>query len=122
MKKPSWNERLFWWIVEKVFRHPSHMIFPQHLIALRWALCPISMLTWWMARNWIFYYDISRDIFTIYGMKYAGSLFRSLAKNGLNVGAWMRIVKREDGIISLGTVSPRIQAEFDRLLEQQKEA
>ena len=46
MKKLPWDHRLFYWIVEKVFRHPEGRIFPWYAMALRWALLPFNSLRW----------------------------------------------------------------------------
>ena len=47
-----------------------------------------------------FSYDEARDVLTIEGIRYSGELFRGI---GLEtpVGAWIQIVKREDGVVTL---------------------
>lgn len=44
--------------------------------------------------------DNERDVITIYGINYSGSLFRGL---GLETpeDAWMKIIKREDGVLHI---------------------
>jgi hypothetical protein len=41
-------------------------------------------------------YDSATDVFTIYGVKYSGELFRQFAEE-MPIGAPFRIVKRENG-------------------------
>ena len=47
--------------------------------------------------------SVDGDVVTIYGIKYSGDLFRGL---GLEtpVGKAFRIVKREDGVVTIETV------------------
>lgn len=49
-------------------------------------------------------YDSVADIFTIYGMKYSGELFRQFATE-MPIGISFRIVKRENGQVTLERVS-----------------
>jgi len=45
-------------------------------------------------------YDTAVDVFTIYGVKYSGELFRQFAQ-AMPIGAPFRIVKRENGEVIL---------------------
>jgi hypothetical protein len=44
-------------------------------------------------------YDPTADTITIYGVKYAMELFKHLGIGP--VGRWLRVIKREDGVITL---------------------
>ena len=121
MKRLAWNVRLFYWLIEKVSRHPEGDVFPLYVMVMRWMIMPFDSFRWYLNLNdHLFRYDPQQDVFTIYGMKYSGSLFRSFSHGGVRIGAWIRIVSRNDGKLILGTVSPEIQKKFDVILEEER--
>ena len=52
-----------------------------------------------------FEYDELRDIMTIEGMKYSGELFKAFAEGGLPVGEHLKIIKREDGVVTFQRIT-----------------
>ncbi len=50
-------------------------------------------------------YDPATDVMEIEGMRYTGSLFRHFAKGGLALDVPMKIVKREEGVITLQAIA-----------------
>ena len=46
-----------------------------------------------------------RDVLTVEGMRYSGALFRLWSNAGFPVGTLMRIVKRENGVMTVEVVS-----------------
>ena len=46
-------------------------------------------------------YDRFNDVITIYGMKYAMDMFKHMAFSPTDEGRWYRILKREDGVITV---------------------
>lgn len=108
MEPMKWNERLFSWLVENIFRHPRHMIFPRRIMALRWVLLPLSTLRWHLQRtDPVFRYDVQSDTFTLYGIRYAAYLFSAMAEKE-NIGKIFQIVSQEDGRITLRDIHPHI--------------
>lgn len=51
-------------------------------------------------------YDRDRDIVTINGVKYAGAFFRSFGIHGAPVGSLLRIIKRDDGTLTVEKFAP----------------
>lgn len=51
-----------------------------------------------------FDYDEDRDVLTIEGIAYHGSLFRAWAAGGLPIDEKFKIIRREDGTISIQSV------------------
>ena len=52
-----------------------------------------------------FEYDGRIDLVTIEGIKYSGELFRAFAVGGLAVGEHLKIIEREDGVITLQRIT-----------------
>ena len=52
-----------------------------------------------------FSYNPETDVMEIEGMRYTGSLFRSFAAGGLALETPMKIVKRDNGVITLQTIA-----------------
>lgn len=104
----KWNERLFWWIVEKIFHHPKNMVFPRHLYMLRGVLMPCQWLRWRLYNSWPVSYDASTDTFTIYGKKYTSDLFRSFADDGIALNTWFQLIRRDDDAVTIERIYPRI--------------
>ena len=50
--------------------------------------------------------DRDKEIVTIYGIRYAMDLFRAIGCDGLPIGACLKIVTREDGVVTLERVYP----------------
>jgi hypothetical protein len=46
-------------------------------------------------------YDFETDVVTIEGIRYAGGLFRGLGIGGLEPGTALRIVNRDDGVLTV---------------------
>lgn len=59
-------------------------------------------------------YDEAEDILTIEGIRYSGSLLRSLG-NELP-GSWLRILGRKDGVITCFRTTPAMERSFDVLV------
>jgi hypothetical protein len=51
-----------------------------------------------------FSYDFERDVMTIEGIQYSGDLFRCFGIRTTAPHELMRIVKREDGVLTVQTV------------------
>lgn len=55
-----------------------------------------------MAEPLRFEYDEATDIITIEGARYAGRLFRELGEEGMKPGSLFRLLRRDDGVITIG--------------------
>jgi hypothetical protein len=51
-------------------------------------------------------YDKEQDVLTVYGMHYAPSLFKEWSITGAKLGTTVRIVSRDDGVVTLQSVDP----------------
>lgn len=100
MNGMRWNERLVWWIIDDVFKHPKNKLLPRHLYCLRVILQPITWLRWKLERSPVFNYDMQRDIFTIYGKEFSGDFFRRFTFY-FPEGAYFKIVKREGVVLTI---------------------
>lgn len=54
------------------------------------------------------------DTYEIYGVRYAGALFKFWGKEGVPVGTLFRLVKREDGKIWVETVEEKEEEEDEK--------
>lgn len=61
-------------------------------------------------------YDEARDIVTICGMRYTGSMFRALAF--ASPGTWLRINERGDGWLTVFNVADETERMFDAITGQ----
>jgi hypothetical protein len=64
------------------------------------------------ARSLAIAYDATTDVVTIEGIRYAGELFR-----GIGIGPterWFKIVKREDGLVTLTVAAPGMRLVDER--------
>lgn len=50
-------------------------------------------------------YDPEADILTIEGCRYSGRLFRELGEEGMKTDTLFRLLRREDGVITIEEVS-----------------
>lgn len=56
-------------------------------------------------------YDTDHDVLTIEGINYSGEFFRQLGVHGLAVGRTVRILSRDDGLVTLQTVEEDLPSE-----------
>lgn len=88
-------------MVDRIFKVPQGQILPRPLLILRWIFFPLEM---YVLTNRKFNYDWQRDIHTIYGVKYAGCVFRKWAKDGLPIGRPFVIEQRTNGVVTIKTL------------------
>jgi hypothetical protein len=89
----NWNIKLAYFI-KSLSKTPEGCYMPWWV---RWAffiLMPGTMLSM-MAAN---VYNPMNDVFTIFGHRFSGELFRRLAIDP-TPGPWIRVIKRENGLI-----------------------
>lgn len=88
------------WLIKRA-KVSSGEVLPKWLRFIKHVLFPFEFL---YAKNLYIKYDPLRDMFTIYGIKYSGALFRSWASSGVPTGTKFIL---EDRLLS-GFVSIRI--------------
>lgn len=103
-----WNERLAWWIINDLFKHPQNEILPRHLYCLRILLQPITWLRWKLDHSKDFSYDMMTDTFTIYGMQYSSTVFKEFGIYGMKVGTLFELESRNYQMITIREIHPHI--------------
>lgn len=92
------RRKIFYWLVDKVFKVPECAILPKGLRILRMIFFPIEHCYYTTGH---FRYDSFRDIFIIYGRKYSGTLFKQWSADGLPVGRIIEIIENDEETIML---------------------
>ena len=95
MRKKIWR-----FIRSKIFKIGEGVVCPKWLAWVRYILFPIVSIRY--CPNADPRYEPWNDEFCIFGVRYTGELFRSLAKDGIAEDQWFRVIKREDGVITIG--------------------
>lgn len=111
------REKLFGFML-RVFKHEEGAMLSYPLLFLRFLLFPFQ--SWKYAHG---YYCPVDDTFEIYGIRYSATLFRGLAFGKL--GSEFRIVRREDGLITLEEIRDKgelnAKEETKEISEKRKE-
>jgi hypothetical protein len=61
-------------------------------------------------------YDEAGDVLTVEGTKYSGEVFRQFGFG--TAGRWMRVLSRDDGVVTVEVAATDLQADRDRLAAQ----
>jgi len=103
MQEPSLRQRFFNWLVYDIFKVPEAQILPTPLKILYAIVFPLKWVYFTQAKYVGYQWD--RQVWIIHGMQYSDALFRHFAYGD---DRWYRVIKREDGIITIQTGSPLI--------------
>ena len=102
------REKAFIWIYLNLLGIKDGEKLSAGAMLVRFLLMPLDTLYWAfherMKKKGIYggiEYDPASDHFTIYGMKYTGTLFRDWAKGGWPNDVLFRFETREDGVFIL---------------------
>jgi len=101
--------KLFSFFKHKVFRIPEGGVLNIPIQIIRFILFPSHLLLLIRDKSAPFRYDWESDVFTIYGLKYSGDLFRNWGRHGLPVGSIYRIDKRKDDTLVITRLTPEIK-------------
>lgn len=96
MYKPNMRQRFFKWIRQRVLKLDPGAMLPMWAFWLKCAFFPIWAIR--ASANEEFYYNPEYDIFTIYGKKYRGTLFRSFADGGISLNKPLQFIDRGDAV------------------------
>jgi len=99
--KNNLRMRLLRWLVRRMFKVPEGKVLPWYLVILHHMLFPLDWIRY--SQNNRFHYDFDRDTFTVFGLKYAAAYFESFTLEP--VGTLLKIVKRENGLITVEKIS-----------------
>lgn len=91
-------------IIRKVFKIPVGNVLTWPAQIVRFILFPSHLLLFIRDKSSPFTYDWSTDIFTVFGMKYTGDLFRVWGRYGLPNGAIFRIENRRGDTLTLSHI------------------
>lgn len=58
-------------------------------------------------------YDKYTDVLTVDGIRYSAELFRIFAF--CKQGTWLRLEKRQDGVVTVSTPGPELERKFDAI-------
>jgi len=90
----------FWrYVVRKVFKIPEGSKLPFILRMIGMLVCPSRLWRINPAE-----YNSVTDVFTIYGIKYSGDLFRAWGKHGIVEGTVFELIKRDDNMVILKVI------------------
>lgn len=92
------RRKFFDWLVTEVIKVPPNEYLSKWLLCLRRILFPIES---YLLMNRSFNYDFCRDVFTLYGQEYSGTLFRAWGKNGLPSGTHFILNRDRFGVVTI---------------------
>ncbi len=84
--------------LKRISKVPEGSKLPWYLIVIKIILFPLY--SYCALQNGI-KYDLCTDTYIIKGMKYSDDLFSAWAEGGMRIGETFRLVKREDGVITV---------------------
>lgn len=97
------RRKFFDWLVTEVAKVPPNEYLPKWLLCLRRILFPIES---YLLMNRAFNYDYCRDVFTLYGQEYSGSLFRAWGNNGFPSGTHFILHRDKYNMLSIEVQIP----------------
>ena len=90
------RSKFFIW-VKRRFGITTGQVLPNWALFIRFLLFPIRMTRWWIEKGEG--YQCMTDTWIIHGIEYSDVLFAHLA----NDNRWYRVIKRENGLITIET-------------------
>ncbi|MFA5715199.1 MAG: hypothetical protein WC998_05640 [Candidatus Paceibacterota bacterium] len=102
MGQPNLREKIYWWFVYSVVKYEEGKMLNLPLKILHFIFFPLMTIYYQIGKH--NGYQWETGIWIIHDMKYSDAIFKHFA---FGDGCWYRVVKREDGLVTIEKQAPK---------------